>query len=65
MLKKEEHIEAMKAFLAGTIPYSPSSKSSSASPSNSEFLADPAKTVSRNLTNQTINKLPADMRQEK
>ncbi|VDM91900.1 unnamed protein product [Litomosoides sigmodontis] len=66
MLKKEEHIEAMKAFLAGTISHPPSSISSSVAPSNSEFLSETAKAISREaLTNQKINKLQADIRREK
>ncbi|VIO88155.1 Calcium-binding mitochondrial protein Anon-60Da, putative [Brugia malayi] len=78
MLKKEEHIEAMKAFLAGTAPYPPSSSSSSAvAASDSDFSADPTmiikqkfsvdptKTSNETLKNQTLNKLPTDMKQNK
>ncbi|VDM11406.1 unnamed protein product [Wuchereria bancrofti] len=77
MLKKEEHIEAMKAFLAGTAPYPPSSSSSAVATSGSDFSADPAmiikqklsvdptKISNKTLKNQTLNKLPTDMKQNK
>ncbi|VBB33932.1 unnamed protein product, partial [Acanthocheilonema viteae] len=78
MLKKEEHIEAVKAFLAGTVPYPPpSSHSSSATPPDLELSIDPAKVIkqklsvdstkisSETLTNQTLSKLPTDIKQKK
>lgn len=75
MLKKEEHIEAMKAFLAGTIPYPPPSSSP---PPDPEFSPDPAKVIKQKLSvdpvkiisnetraEQALNKLSTDMKQEK
>ncbi|CAG9530306.1 unnamed protein product [Cercopithifilaria johnstoni] len=74
MLKKEEHIEAMKAFLAGTVPYPPPSSSSlSVASSDGEVVTDPAKVIKQKLSvnpakiisretpaNQKLNKLPTD-----
>uniref|UniRef100_A0A1I7V9B4 CBR-LETM-1 protein n=1 Tax=Loa loa TaxID=7209 RepID=A0A1I7V9B4_LOALO len=53
MLKKEEHIEAMKAFLAGTVPYPPpppSPPSSVVGTSGPGFLADPSKVIKQKLS---------------
>uniref|UniRef100_A0A8R1TS45 Mitochondrial proton/calcium exchanger protein n=2 Tax=Onchocerca TaxID=6281 RepID=A0A8R1TS45_ONCVO len=69
MLKKEEHVEAMKAFLSGTVPYPPPSSSIAAS--SPDFSADPAKIIKQKLSssealkNQTLNKVPTDMKQKK
>lgn len=72
MLKKEEHIEAMKAFLAGSVPYPPPSSSPpSVAASGSDYSVDPAKVIkqklcsSEALTNQALNKPPTDMEQKK
>ncbi|VDP25134.1 unnamed protein product [Onchocerca flexuosa] len=67
MLKKEEHIEAMKAFLSGTVPYPPPSIAAS----STDFSADPAKIIKQKLSsnealkNQTLDKVPTDMKQKK
>ncbi|KAM3728913.1 Mitochondrial proton/calcium exchanger protein [Dirofilaria immitis] len=47
MLKKEEHIEAMKAFLSGTVPYPPPP---SITASDSDFSVDPAKIIKEKLS---------------
>uniref|UniRef100_A0A915PHA8 Mitochondrial proton/calcium exchanger protein n=1 Tax=Setaria digitata TaxID=48799 RepID=A0A915PHA8_9BILA len=70
MLKKEEHIEAMKAFVAGTVPYPPPSPPASSSTSSNKVLStEPAMIIKQKLNTKplekTLNELPADMKQKK